>query len=195
MVSGAHALCEQHPKGEAGVAQSWNQSMWPRAATVAALTGPPWRPAPFLSSSLSWTCRCSPGARQPSPSPAGPPTPYPGPTYNSILLGVPSSSPATLYSSHPRPKCSQATAPRSFTHIHAQPRSSDTKASSKFPRNPPGHHGIRKGRNVRSPPNLPCSFPPPLPLPQTDHGKVLLTCSSLALALPDWVPQSVSTRL
>lgn len=169
--------------------------MWPRAATVAALTGPPWRPAPFLSSSLSWTCRCSPGARQPSPSPAGPPTPYPGPTYNSILLGVPSSSPATLYSSHPRPKCSQATAPRSFTHIHAQPRSSDTKASSKFPRNPPGHHGIRKGRNVRSPPNLPCSFPPPLPLPQTDHGKVLLTCSSLALALPDWVPQSVSTRL
>jgi len=74
LVSGAHALCEQHPKGEAGVAQSCNQSMWPRAATVAALTGPPWRPAPFLPSSLSWTCRCSPGGRQPSPSPAGPST-------------------------------------------------------------------------------------------------------------------------
>lgn len=93
-----------------------------------------------------------------------PPLPYPGPTYNSILLGVPSSSPATLYSSHPRPSTSLATAPRSFTHIHAQPRSPDTKASSKFPRNPPGHHGIRKGRNVRSPPSPPCSFPLPSPL-------------------------------
>lgn len=83
----------------------------------------------------------------------------------------------------------KTTSPLTARRVHVEPRPPDIEESSEFSRTLAGKDGIRKGRNVPSPPRH------MLVQAATDTTTVQSTCSSLALDPRVLEQQSAFTRL